>query len=67
MASGWNSNVYRNDVDPEQYCGFHVDEAAAAAWIKKQKEGTYEVSTEGPTARKARLAAGEATEEAASD
>ena len=43
MPRGWNVNVYRTDVEEEQYVGFFYDRQAADAWIKKQKEGTYEV------------------------
>lgn len=51
MAQGWNANVYRTDIQPEEYVGFYIDEEAAKAWIKKQREGTYEVSTQGPKKR----------------
>ncbi len=67
MPKGWNANVYRTDVEPEQFIGFHFDASGAQSWIDKQEEGTYEVSTEGPAKRQARLGAATATEEAARD
>lgn len=61
--NGWKTFVYRTDVTPEKFAGFFFDDADANKWIKKQ-EGTYEVSTEKPTKRKARLATATAAEEA---
>ena len=47
MPKGWDASVYRMDVDNEEYMGFFIDEAAANDWIKKQKQGTYEVRPPG--------------------
>lgn len=43
----WNQHVYRTDQE-RKYIGFFVDQDGAEAWIAKQKEGTYEVSTQPP-------------------
>ncbi len=67
MGRGWDGHVYRTDVTPTKYIGFHFDTDAAQAWVDKQKEGTYEVSQEGPIARMARLDGAAAAAEASGD
>lgn len=62
---GWQTFVYRTDVETEKFCGAFFDEDAAQKWADKQEEGTYEVSTERPTRRQARLGEGSARQEAA--
>ena len=50
MPKGWKSFVYRTDdiEEPRKFRGFFFDDAQAKAWIKKQAEGTYELSDQGP-------------------
>lgn len=67
MRTDYQTFVYRTDVTPEKFCGAFFDEKGANGWVKKQKEGTYEVSTEKPGVRKERLGTATATEEAARD
>jgi len=66
MAKGWDTHVYRTDETPETYIGFFFDAASAEKNVK-DKEGTYEVTTEKPRERKARLGSGPPDKEAASD
>ena len=42
----WTTHVYRTDTNPEEYVGFFFDDADAQGWIKKQEDGTYEVSSQ---------------------
>jgi hypothetical protein len=64
MAPTWHTYVYRTDLEAEEFTGLFLDDADANKWVGKQKEGTYEVSSERPGARSARLAAGNKAEEA---
>lgn len=45
MASGWNVNVWRTDLEEEVYIGFFLDDADAQGWIDKQTVGTYDKRT----------------------
>lgn len=64
MASAWHTYVYRTDLEVEKFVGFFLVDTDAEKWIGKQKEGSYEVSSERPGKRTARLAAGNKAEEA---
>lgn len=44
----WDWNVYRTDVDPEEYVGFFFDKAQADGWVNTRTEGTYEVTQRKP-------------------
>lgn len=50
--SNWNTQVWKAD----EWYGFFVDEDAAKAWIKTQKDSaSYHINNTGPT-KKERLA-----------
>jgi hypothetical protein len=51
MPKGWKHNVYRTDLEKEEFVGFFFDSALAETWVASRKEGTYEVSTQKPRER----------------